>query len=229
MHLDNRNASTTILDPPAVIKHEHVQQASTQNVDLQAENERLEAENHGLRVTNDKLRKENQKIRQELIALKRMYDSTEHNYVQKLLKMKIREQNFSPDVGQFGRFESVFGVEIIERLRALDHSKKRDSSFILECMRKLCSDDAQLKHVTACGRKGKLQKSNFSEEKRKILDDIFIERLATAQADEIETNDRYFRLNELINNAINNIVRVSRERMCVIFGVQADFISLLLG
>lgn len=212
---DGTNHSTSELDPPAVeyvyVRQANRAQESNQNPDIQAENERLEAENLQLRVENDKLRKENQKIRQELIALKQpiTITSTHHNYVKNRLKLKIHEQKCLPEVGLFRRFESVFGVETIERLRTFDNSRKRDSSFILECMRKLCADDDQLKFVTACGRKKKSQKNNFPEEKRQILDDIFIERLAVEQADEIEINQRYFRLNELINNGINNIVRVS--------------------
>lgn len=76
-------------------------------------------------------------------------------------------------------------------------------------MKKLFGNDEQLKHVTACGRKNKSQKSNLSPQKRKILDDIFVERLAIEQIDNNEAQERYLRLNTLINYAIANIVRVS--------------------
>lgn len=104
----------------------------------------------------------------------------------------------------FKRYKRVFGAATIRRLRAFDISKKKDSTFILECMKKLFENDEQLKNVSACGRK-----SNLSPQKRKVLDDIFVERLAIEQIDNNEAQERYLRLNTLINYAIANIVRVS--------------------
>lgn len=105
----------------------------------------------------------------------------------------------------FKGFKSEFDASTIRRLRAFDISKKKDSTFILVCMKKLFGNDKQLKNVTACGRR----KSNLSPEKRKILDNLFVERLATEQIDSNEAQERYLRVNTLINNAIANIVRVS--------------------
>lgn len=189
----------------------HVQQAnaiqtSNPTIDIQAENDRLKVENRQLRVDCEKLRRQNQKIHQELLTLKRLYDLTDRSYTQRLLKLEIREQKNFREMGLFGRFVKVFGVQTINRLKKIDSSRKRDSSFILECMKIFCANDEQLMHASACGR---MNKTNFPPEKRKILDDIFIERLAMEQIDDIEVHERYFRLNELINNAINNIIRVS--------------------
>lgn len=72
-------------------------------------------------------------------------------------------------------------------------------------MKKICGND-DLKSVRACGRK---DNTILSPEKRKIIDDIFIERLAHFSIENTEFNERYVRLNGLINSAVHNMLRVS--------------------
>ena len=127
----------------------------------------------------------------------------------------------------FERYKTVFGQKIIVQLRALDSSKKRDSSFILLCMKTLFGNVEQLKYVTACGHKnrsGQQQKSNLPPEKRKILDDIFIERLRSIEEiDEEMVQTRHHRLNVLISYAISNIVRVSGNLTLFFFVIPCKF------
>lgn len=61
-----------------------------------------------------------------------------------------------------------------------------------------------LTNMSACG-----QKKNTLE--KKIIDELFAQRLANlpTEIDSKEVNDRYQRLNSLINSVINNILRVS--------------------
>lgn len=120
-------------------------------------------------------------------------------------KRKKQKSQCVPQRQSFGRFERIFGEETIERLMMIDGSRKRDSTFILECMRKLFGSNEQLKWKSACGRK---QRSTLTSEMRKILENIFKERLSSERLDSIETNKRFSRLSQLINDAINNIIRV---------------------
>lgn len=181
-------------------------QDTNEDIDEQTEIERLKAE-------NAKLLKQNNQFVSELVAMRRMYNMTGQNFARERLKLKMREQKCYPEVRLFGRFEKLFGATTIHRLKMLEISSRKDSTFVLECMKKLFGNDERLKYISACGRKHKahkLRKSILSPKKREIMDDIFIERLLIKQTDEIEINQRYFRLDELIKNAIDNIAQVSR-------------------
>lgn len=77
------------------------------------------------------------------------------------------------------------------------------------------SDLEKLKKTSACGRS---ENRKLSPEKRIFIEDIFVERLSNAQLDDAQSSERFSRLNELINSAINNILRPKvsfvHERIC---------------
>lgn len=210
--VDNKNSLKVIESVPSQNTNEN------ENIDIESENERLKAENLTLKAQlvklqaeNDELKKQNKKIHQDrYLWLNKIPMRSQDRY--HVLKYKMRERKLMPKTRLFGHFEKVFGAETIRKLRRLDNSKKKDSTFILECMRNLIGNGAELKDVTACGRKHGKNRENslFAPEKREILDDIFIERLTIQPMDDDELSKRYFSLNNLINTAINNIVRVSR-------------------
>lgn len=133
------------------------------------------------------------------------------NSVETVFKPKKPTTKCDSRSQMFGRFKRILGAATIERLNKLDGSMKRDSTFILECTKKLFGHDEQLKHVTAIGRKQR-HLITLSTAKQKFFIDIFMERLSAQQIDETESNKRFGRLNALINNAINNILRVTH--MC---------------
>lgn len=206
--------------------------ANDANFDIAAENQRLKAENGELKVQLAKIKGENEKLTQQhrkmycdWIALKRMSEANNKNYAQTILKHKLHARKSIPKPRLFDRFESEFDANTLERLKRIDNSKKRDSTFILECMRNLCRNKEQLKNVTACGRKNKAKQHNsiLSLDKREILDDMFIERLSIEKIDEVEVRERYLRLNTLINSAICNIVRVSGAEVNVSLCIYLHF------
>lgn len=138
-------------------------------------------------------------------ALERNFNSNSNADSVEFLKRKNQKPQCAPQRQSFGRFERIFGAETIERLMMIDGSRKRDSTFILECMRKLFGSNEQLIWKSACGRK---QRSTLTTEMRKILENIFKERLSIERLDGIETKRRFSRLSQLIYDAINNIIRV---------------------
>lgn len=140
-------------------------------------------------------------------VLDQNYDSNSSS-VGNVSKFEQQKTQCAPLSQLFGRFRRVFGTSTIERLKKFDGLIKRDSSFILECMKKLFGNDEQLKYATACGRN---KQNSMTSAKRKIIKDIFMERLSIQQIDKIETTKRFNRLNKLINNAINNMLRVRRD------------------
>lgn len=173
---------------------------------LKAEIGALKSKVLDLETQNVAMSTQNKKLRNDLIALKKLYNATCQNYVQKDLKIKLlAKQNISP-IHLFDNFKQLLGADTLKALRKLDSSKKKDSTFVLTCMKKLCGNDDDLKNIRACGRK---ENTILSPDKRKVLDEILIERLANVTTDNAEFNERYLRLNTLINSAINNMLRVS--------------------
>lgn len=126
--------------------------------------------------------------------------------VENIDKLQTLRRNRVPRSQLFDRYKNELGQFIIDRLKLINSSRKHDSTFILECARKLFGNDEQLKSITACGRNQ--ANAHLSPAKRKILDDIFIERLSNEQIDEKEAKERYLRLNTLINSALRNMVRL---------------------
>lgn len=139
------------------------------------------------------------------------------NVLRKFEKLKKLKRNRIPNNTTFSRYKSELGQFTINRLKRIDNSRKKDSTFILECVRKLFANDKQLESVTECGRNSMMQrKTRMSPGKRKIVDEIFIERLSIDKIDETDVKERYLRLNSLISNAIGNISRVSNAFDCIL-------------
>lgn len=172
---------------------------------LMNENFMLKSKVAEVEKKNEELNKENKKLRDDLVALKKVYNATCQNYVQKDLKIKLLAKRNIQSTHLFDSHKQVFGSDTIQVLRKLNSSKQKDSTFVLNCMKKICGND-DLKSVRACGRK---DNTILSPEKRKIIDDIFIERLAHFSIENTEFNERYVRLNGLINSAVHNMLRVS--------------------
>lgn len=187
--------------------------------DLKKENVILKSKVAEMEEKNDALNKANKKLRDDLTALKKLYNATCQSYVQKDLKVKLLAKKNVKSTHLFDSYKQVLGADTIKVLRRLDSSKRKDSTFVLRCMKKLCDNDEQLKNVRACGRK---ENTMLSPEKRKIIDEIFIERLANETTENTEFNERYVRLNGLINSAIHNMLRVST----VLFSEIIKFMSI---
>lgn len=172
---------------------------------MKDENEELKKKLKECLEECEQLKKENSKYSSDIKSLNKLYSTTCRSFVGKDLKIKLLEKKFVPQGQVFDCHKDRLGEATIKILRRLNDNRRTDSTFILKCMGKIYeSDFEQLKKTTACGRaaSGKL-----SPEKRSFIEDIFIERLSNAQLDEAETNQRFSHLNELINTAINNILR----------------------
>lgn len=177
--------------------------------------ERLEKGNSALKtqlecanVRIDELTKENKKYVSDLISLKKLYNATCQSYVKKEIQLKNMEkkQMSHAEIHEslYEGFKHTLDESTIQRLRVIGDKRCADSTFILTCITKIYGNEANLNEVSACGRK---KNKIMSPAKRKLIDDIFFERLVSLNLDETELNERHQRLNSLINSSINNISR----------------------
>lgn len=176
------------------------------DANLKAEISGLKTKVVDLETQNKALSTQNKKLRDDLTALKKLYNATCQNYVQKDLKIKLLAKKNLSTTPLYDDFKHSLGPDTLKVLRQLNSSKRKDSTFILTCMKKLCGNDDNLRNIRACGR---MENSILSPDKRKIIDGIFIERLSNETTENAEFNERYMRLNSLINSAVNNMLRVS--------------------
>lgn len=199
---------------------ENLPEPTKENKDEQKVNENLLLENQKLKLqlneANTKIEqliKENKKCQNDLVSLKKLYNATCRSYVQKDFKIKLLEKNVSKgnetnvekDL-MYEQHNGIFDEQTLIKLRSVNGAKRSDSSFVLICMRKLYENSLSTLHLkSACGtHKGK---TVISPEKRRIIESLLLERLSSEATSDEDANLRYLRLNDLINNAINNICR----------------------
>lgn len=139
-----------------------------------------------------------------------MYVNSEMKY--KVLKKSVNLQSHV----LYESFKNDFDENVLKQLRKIQGERNRDSTFILICMRELCKDIG-LNSITAKGtRRGRpsqleipKEKSPLPMEKREIIDNIFLERLASEKLNDGELSERYVLLNRHINVAITNIKKTN--------------------
>lgn len=163
------------------------------------------AENNILKAENSRLKKELAETKSKLFTLQEEIIGTWDCDVDFLTKLE--RSKCAPQL-RFEKHKNVLGDTTVTKLRQLSDCKQKDSTFILKCMKKLYGVD-YLNQTSACGR----QRNPLE---KKIIDELFVQRLAnlSTMIEFDEVNKRYQRLNSLINNAINNILRVSAYRGC---------------
>lgn len=165
--------------------------------DIERENQILKSENSLLKSSLKQARFEIEKLSRENDSLKKMYNNLCKSYAGR----NIRNNANCPEKSSI-KLDDSFMMD----LNRLCKDRKHDSSFILKCMRKLYDGvpTQELQSITACGTD---ENSIVSHENREIIDYLFKVRLASQDLTDKDMNDRYRRLNGLINNAINNIIR----------------------
>lgn len=156
-----------------------------------------------LTIENAKIKEENIKCKNDLAGLLKVHKEMCRMYVNKELKMKLLEKKIVPQEGiLFDSFKNDLGEDVLINLRKLHGSKRSDSTFILQCMRKLYENDDQLDSVSACGNS---KNGTMAKAKRDIIERIFLERLSSENLSDIDTSQRFIRLNRHINVAIANL------------------------
>lgn len=114
------------------------------------------------------------------------------------------------DQRMFESFSSDFDSEQLRSLRSIPTISRNDSTFISCAVKSLYSENLHLaKNKSACGRKSKnsQNKEMMTPEKKKILADIFDERLQTIGLSLEEKNTRQKQLNRLIKYAFSTITK----------------------
>lgn len=186
---------------------EKVIENNNSNDHFKKENEELKLKIKNLEAENEKLKSENKKYVSDLKSLKKMYNNACSLYVKKDAKINLLEKKLLPDHEIYENHIEMLGASAVNQIRKLNGSKRSDSSFVLKIIKKLYEGEIEkLKSKTACGREGKLP---MSPSKRAAIDSLFMERLCQQDLKDGEMEVRYSRLNELINFAINNILRKS--------------------
>lgn len=202
-------------EPESVLITETITENSNSN-----EYELLKKKYADLQAENKRLLEENNKYKNDLISLQKVHSAMCRQYVKKDMKIHILQKKIIPGNVLFNSLDDIFGEDVLKELRKLAGSKKSDSTFILKCMRKLYSESEVLKSETASGTDGK---STVSPEKRKAIEGIFLERLSSENLNDIEINERFMRLNILINSSINNNLRRKASYHNIFFTVNSSF------
>lgn len=180
------------------------------------ENQKLKLELKEAHTKIEQLVKENKKYQNDLISLKKLYNATCRSYVQKDFKIKLLEKNILKENEtdfekklMYEQHKGIFDEQTLVKLRSVNGTKRSDSSFVLICMRKLYENSLLTLHLKSARGTHK-EKTVISPEKRGIIESLLLERLSSEAMNEEDANLRYLRLNDLINNAINNIHRAVR-------------------
>lgn len=170
--------------------------------DLDNEIKQLKEKIEKLSAENAQLKQENTKYKNDFAGLMKVHKEMCRMYVNKDLKIKLMEKKGKSQAGVlFDSFKDDLGENVLKTLRRLHGSKRSDSTFILQCIRKLYATD-DITSVSACGSD---QNTRIPSEKREILEQIFVERLSSENLTDVETSERFLRLNRHINVAISNM------------------------
>lgn len=179
---------------------------------LVLENQELKLQLKEAHTKIEQLIKENKKYQNDLVSLKKLYNATCRSYVQKDFKIKLLEKHVSNGNGtscdkkiMYEKHKDSFDEQTMIKLRSVNGTKRSDSTFVLIIMRKLYEHSSILHTKSACGTYK--DKTEISPDKRAIIESLLIERLSIEAINEEDANLRYIRLNDLINNAINNMCR----------------------
>lgn len=124
----------------------------------------------------------------------------------------------SVDQTLFSEFDDVFSKEQLKKLRSISSGKKKDSTFVLACMRYLYPDTNILKDRSVTGRSFKKEKKReMTPTKVKIIRRILNERLNSEKdLDESESFQRLDRAKKLMKDAIMKL----KKSKPVPFGIE---------
>lgn len=202
-YLPNATANSNISQDIRYLQEER--SVSDENEILKAENTRLKSELEIVTAECTQLKAENNKLLRDLKSVKKLLNETSVLSATKEIKLKILEKKSDEQMPLYDDYSEILSDAVLKELRKLAVSRRSDSTFVLKIMRQLYSENIQdLQMVTACGR---AENGLIPAEKRTILQKMFTERLASLNLKESEWIERYSRLNELMNSAINNINR----------------------
>lgn len=172
---------------------------------LKSENVHLKLELSEEKKKNEALAKENTKLKSDLIQLRKLYNNACRNYVKKDMKIKMLETKIVPSGLPFEKYKTTLGEKLIKKLRLLDSKRRSDSTFVNKCVQKIYEHEiSKLSNKTANGMFGK---GSLTPDKKKVIEELFFERLSIEQLDEIEHEERFKRFNTLLNSSIQTIRR----------------------
>lgn len=177
------------------------QSDKTLKSELENQKSQLEEE----KIKNELLSKENSKYKRDLTQMRKLYNEVCRTIVKKDLKIKMLEKKFtSPDI-IYGKHKDILGQTVLKKLRKLSDGQRSDSTFVYTCLQKIYENDFnRMKNKSVTGSKNT---EILTPEKKKIIEDLFLERLMIANLDENVYSQRFGKLHKHLNTSINNIRR----------------------
>lgn len=214
----NDSHNQTIKMTNSQAENEMLEQTTTA-ADIHTENEvqksncdeiaKLKLELEMIKAENVKLKKENTKYVTDLRSMKKLLNETCVSHASKELKIRILEKKHSQGKSMFDDHKEILREPALKQLRKISVNRRSDSTFVLKIMQNLYSDNIEdLKMKTVCGRAAN---GFISPTTTTMIKDLLTERLLNLNLTEPQFNERFNRANELINNAIKNILR---QKVC---------------
>lgn len=151
----------------------------------------------------DLLKKE---LSQWSLKVKQLKDEYKVSLVTNLQKdLIIRDLRQQIKSIKYIKFEANISNSCLDRLRSIGDTCKEDSIFVGVLLKDLYSENGALKQKSLSGRSKTGEKSEFTPEKKQLLEEIYKERMSYLQPSQAEI--RKDDLKKYIRNAIDVAVR----------------------
>lgn len=129
-----------------------------------------------------------------------------------LNSVSLNSKSFNPNESLFSAFSGIFAKDQLKELRSISSGKRRDSTFVLRCMRFMYPDANALNNISVTGKKFKgLVKNKMSEDNVKIITKMLNERLVSEESDEVFILQRLSNVKKLIRDAITKLKKPINE------------------
>lgn len=116
-------------------------------------------------------------------------------------------------VSVFQSFANNIDPKDLAKLRSIGSSKKEDSTFVLNAVQFLYKNDTKkISSLSLTGRSREVEpKNRMTPEKRKMIENLFAERLHSFDLDSTEVSTRNSKISSHMKNAFNTVKRSTKE------------------
>lgn len=184
----------------------HLNKKSDETNAFKSEIEGLKLQLNEEKMKNEVLSKANAKYKNDLTQLRKLYNEVCRTFVKKDLKIKMLERRCVSSEIIFDKYNDILGPAIIKKLRKLGDGSRSDSTFVHTCLQKLYEKDFD--KLTKKSAMGSGKTELLTPTKRKIIEELFLERLTIENLDENKYMERFGKLNAHLNASIQNIRRL---------------------
>lgn len=111
----------------------------------------------------------------------------------------------------FQNFENEISQNDLLSLRSINDKKEKDSTFVLKSLKIIYKDNLSVLSQK-CATTTTSTKQQLTPYKKKVLNDLFIERLSSMNLSVHEEVERKSKFRQLLSNALNNINTANKNR-----------------